>query len=172
MSRPLGDDGYSLVEVTVTGLILAVVLAIVGNYLFSAGNTVARSAARQDDNAAAATALGLIESNVRFACNMSISNSTLYVENSCGDPQQSCTEWSSGGGKLIEKMPGGQAAVANGVTGLTFTTNGSYNGLVTIQFNLRQPQDQSGDAGGVTSTETLTARNMSGAVGVGSVVCT
>ena len=172
MRRRFGEQGTSLVEVAVAGLILAVVVAIVGNYLFSAGNTVSRSAARQDDNAAAETALGLIESNVRFACNMSISDGALYVENSCGDPQQSCTEWSSGGGKLVEKTSGGDAAVANGVTGLTFSTNGSYNGLVTVQFNLRQPQDRSGDPGGVTSTQTLTARNMSGVVGVGTVVCT
>lgn len=172
MSGRRGEEGYSLVDVTVAALILAVVLVIVGDYLFSAGNTVSRSAAHQDDNAAAETALGLIESNVRFACNMSISGGTLYVENSCSDPVPSCTKWSASGGKLIENMSGGSAAVANGVTGLAFTTNGSYNGLVTVQFNLRQPQDQSGDPGGVTSTQTLTARDMSGAVGVGSAVCT
>lgn len=164
------DRGFTIVDVSVALLILAVVLAMVGNYLFSAGNTVSRSAAHQDDNAAAQAALGLIESNVRFACNMSISSGTLYVQNTCGVTPPVCTEWSSTGNQLIEKSSGGNAAVANGISGLSFSTNGSYNALVTIQFVLRQPRDQAGDPGGVSVDETLTARNMSGPVG-GVALC-
>ena len=173
MSAPSREAGFSLIELTVAAFILAVVLAIVGNYLFSASRTVANSAAHQDDNAAAQTALGLMENNIRFACNMSISAGTLYVENSCSDPQPSCTEWSQAGGRLIERSASGNSsAVASGVTGLNFNTNNSYNALVTVQFNLKQPQDAVGDPGGISVTETLTARNMSGAVAVGSALCT
>ena len=164
------ECGFTIIDVTVALLILAVVMAMVGNYLFSAGNTVSRSAAHQDDNAAAQTALGLIESNVRFACNMSISSGTLYVQNTCGVTPPACTEWSSAGTQLIEKSLAGKAAVANGISGLSFSTNGSYNALVTIQFVLRQPQDQAGDPSGVSVDETLTARNMSTPVG-GTALC-
>lgn len=173
MSAPDREAGFTLIEVTVAALILAVVLAIVGNYLFSASRTVADSAAHQDDTAAAQTALGLLESNIRFACDMSISSGTLYVENSCTDPQPSCTEWSQADSQLVEKSPAGNsAAVATGVTGLSFSANDSYNALVTVQFNLKQPQDAAQDPGGVSASETLTARNMSGAVTVGSALCT
>ena len=172
MSRRSRDDGYTLVEVTVAALILAVVLAIVGDYMLSANRTVASSAAHQDDNAAAQTALGLIDSSIRFACDMSISGGTLYIQNSCGSPQPACTEWSASGNQLVERTPsGGTAAVANGISGLAFSTNTSYNGLVTVHFNLKQPQDQTGDPEGVSATETLTARDMAGVVAVGSALC-
>ena len=172
MTRHPRDDGYTLVEMTVAALILAVILAMVGNYLISADRTVANSAAHRDDLAAAQTVLGLMEVNIRFACDMSISGGTLYVENSCGTPQPACTEWSASGGQLIDKTTsGGSEAVANGISGLAFSSNGSYNGLVTIQFNLKQPQDQARDPGGISVTQTLTARNMPGPVATGSVLC-
>ena len=171
------EQGYSLVEVTVAALILAIMLAIIGNYLFSAERTVASSSAHQNDNAAAQTALLLIENDVRFACDLSISGGTLYVENSCGGASPppcatwSGTEWSQAGGELLETTAAGSSAVANGVTGLVFTGNSSYTGLVTVQFNLRQPQDGAGDPTGVSVSQTLTARNMSGSMG-GSALCT
>ena len=172
MTRHPGDEGYTLVELMVAALILAVILAMVGNYLISADRTVANSTAHRDDLAAAQTVVGLMEANIRFACNMSISSGTLYVENSCGTPQPACTEWSASGAQLIDKTTsGGSAAVANGISGLGFSANSSYNGLVTIQFNLKQPQDQTRDPGGVSITQTLTARNMSSAVSTGSALC-
>ena len=172
MTRARTDDGYTLVDLMVAAAIFAVVLAIVGDYLFSASNTVSRSAAHQDDNAAAQTALGLIENNVRFACDMSIDGGVLYVENTCGTPQPSCTEWSQAGSQLIERTsPAATSAVANGISGLTFSTNSAYNALVTVQFKLRQPQDSAGDPDGVSVTQTLTARNMPGAVATGSTLC-
>ena len=173
MRHPRAEDGYTLVDLTVAAVILAVLLLIVGDYLISANNAVSRSASHQDDSAAAQTALGLIESNVRFACDMSISGAVLYVENTCGNPQPTCAEWSEAGTQLLEKTSsGGTASVANGISGLTFSTNGAYNGLVTVQFNLRQPQDAAGDPGGVSVTQTLTARNMPGPVTTGSALCT
>jgi prepilin-type N-terminal cleavage/methylation domain-containing protein len=165
MSARYGERGYTLIEVTIASVILALLLTIVGNYLFSAERTVASSAAHQDDNAAAQTVLGLIQSNVRFACDMSIYGGSLYVENSCGGSTPPCTEWSQVGTQLIEKTPNGSSAVANGVSNLSFTTNSSYYALVTVQFNLRQPQDKAGDPGGISAIETLTARNMPGTVG-------
>lgn len=172
MTRHPGDEGYSLIELTVAAMILAVILVMVGNYLISADRTVANSAAHRDDLAAAQTVLGLMESNIRFACDMSISGGTLYVENSCAAPQPECTEWSASGGQLIEKTTsGGSEAVANGISGLGFSTNSSYNGLLTVQFNLKQPQDQARDPGGVSATQTLTARNMPSAVPSGSALC-
>lgn len=177
VDKGAAEQGYSLIDVTVAALILAIVMAIVGDYLFSAERTVASSSAHQNDNAAAQTALLLIEDNVRFACDMSISSGTLYVENICsGATPQPCatwsgTEWSQSGGELLETTAAGSSAVANGITGLVFTGNSSYTGLVTVQFNLRQPQDGAGDPGGVSVSQTLTARNMSGAVG-GSALCT
>lgn len=172
MKRHPGDEGYSLIELTVAALILAVILAMVGNYLISADRTVANSAAHRDDLAAAQTVLGLMEGNIRFACDMSISGGTLYVENSCAAPAPACTEWSASGSQLIEKTTsGGSVAVANGISGLAFTTNSSYNGLLTVQFNLKQPQDQVRDPRGVSATQTLTARNMPAAVSTGSALC-
>ena len=176
MTGRLGDEGLTVVEVTIAAVILAMLLAIVGDYLFSADVTVASSAAHQDDNAAAQTALLLVEGNVRFACDMSVSGGTLYVENSCGGTSPQCatwsgTEWSESGGQLIETTAAGSSAVANGISGLAFTTNSSYTGLVTVQFNLRQPQDKGGDPSGVSVNQTLTARNMSGSVS-GAALCT
>ena len=169
MTRGANDDGVTLVEVIVAGAVLVVILVIVGNYLISATRNVAQSTAQQDDNAAAQKALGLIESNIRFACSMSISAETLYVVNGlsgCSNPgQPACAEWSGAGGLLTEKTSStGTSTVANGVSGLSFTSNNAYNGLVTVTFNLRQPQDQAADAAGVAVNETLTARNMSQAV--------
>jgi len=175
--RPRFDQrGYTLIDLMVAGVILAVVLAIVGDYLFSANNTVARSAAHQDDNAAAQTAMLLIENNVRFACDMSISGGILYVQSSCGGPPPACstwsgTEWSEGGDHLIQSTSGASSAVANGISGLSFTANSSYTGLVTVQFKLNQPQDQSWDPGGVAVNQTLTARDMTGPVG-STALCT
>lgn len=174
--RGRGEQGYTLVDVTVAAVILAIVLAIVGDYLFSAQNTVASSAARQDDSAAAQTALLLIENNVRFACDMAISGGTLYVQNSCGGTTPppcaswSGSEWSQASGQLIETTASGSSVIGNGVTGLAFTANSSYTGLVTIQFNMRQPQDTAGDTAGVSVSQTLTARNMSASVG-GTALC-
>lgn len=169
------EEGFGLLELIIAGAVLAVVLAMVGNYLISASRTVAQSTAHQDDNAAAQQALGLIESNVRFACNLSILAGTLYVSNSagnCSNPSQpACAEWSLSSGNLVEKTLNSNATVARGVSGLTFTGNGSYNGLVTVQFNVRQPPDQSDDPNGVTVNETLTAQNMTQAIpALGSVL--
>lgn len=169
------DDGSSLVEVIVAAAVLVILLVIVGNYLISATGSVAQSTAHQDDNAAAQRALGIIDSNVRFACTMSISAGTLYVVNGiggCSNPgQPACAEWSGAGGSLTERTSSsGTSTVANGVSGLSFTSNSAYNGLVTVQFNLRQPQDQAADSAGVAVNETLTAQNMSQAVPVGTVL--
>jgi type II secretory pathway pseudopilin PulG len=169
------EDGFGLLEMTVAGVVLAIVLSIVGNYLISASRTVAQSTAHQDDNAAAQRALSLIESNVRYACNMSILSGTLYVSNSagaCSNPSQPvCAEWYLSGGNLVEKTSSGSAPVVSGVSGLTFTGNTSYNGLLTVQFNLRQPADQSNDPNGVTVNQTLSALNMTqGISSVGSVL--
>ncbi|HEX4865258.1 MAG TPA: prepilin-type N-terminal cleavage/methylation domain-containing protein [Acidimicrobiales bacterium] len=174
MTGGASEDGFTLVEVIVAAAVLVVLLIIVGNYLISASQSVAQSTAHQNDNAAAQRAVGLIDSNVRFACTMSISAGTLYVVNAtsgCSNPgQPACAEWSSAGGALTEKTSSsGTSTVANGVSGLSFASNSAYNGLVTVRFNLRQPQDQAADSAGVSVDETLTAQNMSQAVPVGTV---
>ncbi len=173
-SNPNREEGFGLIELMVSGVILAILLAIVGNYLISAGRAVAQSTAHQNDNAAAQRALSLIDTNVRFACNASILSGTLYVANtggSCNNPSQPpCAEWSLSGNSLIEKSSSGSATIVTGVSSLTFTGNAAYNGLVTVQFNLRQPQDQSADPAGVTVDETVTAQNMPQAVSVGSAL--
>ena len=175
MSRPAAnDDGFSLVEVTVGAAILVILFAIVGNYLVSAGRTVSNSTAHQDNNAAAQRTVELIDANVRYACNVSILAATLYVSNSsgtCSTPgQPACAEWYASGSNLVEKTSSGTGTVATGVSGVVFTGNASYNGLVTIQFNLRQPQDQAADATGATVNETVTAQNMPQPVSVGSAL--
>jgi prepilin-type N-terminal cleavage/methylation domain-containing protein len=168
------EQGFGLIELMVAATILTILLAIVGNYLVSAGRAVAQSTAHQNDNAAAQRALSLIDTNVRFGCNASIVGGTLYVANtggSCNNPgQPPCAEWYLSGNSLIEESSSGSATVASGVTGLAFTGNAAYNGLVTVQFNLRQPHDQSSDPGGVTVNETVTALNMPQPVSIGSAL--
>lgn len=167
------EEGFGLVELMIATVILTILLAIIGNYLISASRAVALSTAHQNDNAAAQKTLSLIDSNVRFACDASILSGTLYVANtggSCGNnpSQPSCAEWYLSGNNLMEKSSSGTATIATGVSGLGFTGNTDYNGLVTVQFNLRQPSDQSADPGGVTIDETVTAQNMSHSVATGS----
>ena len=168
------DEGFGLIELMVAGVVLAILLAIVGNYLVSASRSVAQSTAHQDDNAAAQRAAALIDTNIRLACNVSILNGTLYVSNSggaCSNANQpACAEWYLSGANLVEKSASGNATVATGIRGLAFTSNTDYNGLVTVQFNLRQPQDQADDAAGVTVNETVTALNMTSAVSIGSAL--
>lgn len=175
MSSHPNDAGFTLTEVIIAGAILIVALAMIGNYLIGAGRSVAASTAHQDDNAAAQGALDRLENNIRFACNMFISGSTLYVANAsgtCSTPgQPSCAEWASSGGSLDETTSSGTSVIVRGVSGLSFTGNSAYNGLVTIQFNLRQPQDQASDPSGVSVNQTLTARNMSQSILAGAV-CT
>ena len=174
MTRQTRENGFGLVELTVAGAIFAIVLVIVGNYLVSSTRTVNQSTAHQDDTAAAQKTLNLLDTNVRFACDMSISGGTLYVANTEGScstqGQPACAEWSTSGGNLTEKSSSGIAKVANGVSGLAFSSNASYNGLVTFQFNLRQAQDQSADPTGVTVNETVTAENMSRPVPSGTAL--
>lgn len=166
------DRGFTLLEMMISTAILSIVLLIVGSYLVSANRTVAQSTAHQDDNAAAQRTLDVLEGNIRFACNVAIFGGTLDVKGSdgtCSVPGQPvCAEWSITQGQLTERTSSGLATVATGVSGLTFSTNSSYNGLVTVQFVLRQPQDQSADPAGVSLSETLTARNMAQPVTSGS----
>lgn len=161
-------------ELMLAAVLLTILLAIVGNYLISASRSVAQSTAHQDDNAAAQRALSHIDTNVRLACNVSILSGTLYVSNSgsaCNNPNQpACAEWYLSGGNLVEKVATGNAIVATGISGLAFTGNAAYNGLVTVQFNLRQPQDQADDTAGVTVNETVTALNMTQAISIGSAL--
>jgi Tfp pilus assembly protein PilW len=169
--RARREEGFGLLDLVIAGAILAIVLVMVGNYLISASRTVAQSTAHQDDNAAAQRTLSLMESDVRFACNLSILAGTLYVSNCGSSSQPACAEWFASGGNLIEKTTSGNAVVTRGITGLTFTGNVTYNGLVTVQFNLRQPPDQTYDPNGVTVNETLTAQNMTAGINpVGSVL--
>jgi type II secretory pathway component PulJ len=174
-SRPSREEGFTLVEMVLSGVLLVVVLTIVGNYLISANRTVTQSTAQQNDNAAAQRALGLLDANIRFACSMSINGGTLYVANSganCTNPSQpACAEWSTSAGQLTERTSiTGTAVVASGISGLSFTQSNQYNGLVSVQFTLKQPQDQASDTAGVTVNQTLTARNMSQSVQTGTVV--
>ena len=159
------EEGFTMVELVVAGAILAVALAMVGNYMVSAGRSVSQSTAHQDDNAAAQRVVDQLDSNIRFACSMSISGQILYVANTSGTcvtpGQPACAEWTSSGGSLTETTSSGTSTIARGVSGLSFTSNAAYSGLVTFQFNLRQPQDQVADPPGVSVSQTVTARNMS-----------
>lgn len=173
--RRCHEEGFTLVEVVLSAALLVVVLAIVGNYLISANRTVTQSTAQQNDNAAAQRALGLLEANIRFACDMSINGGTLYVANTgvncTNSSQPACAEWSTSAGQLTEKTSiTGSGVVASGVSALSFTQSSQYNGLVTVQFTLKQPQDQGSDTSGATVNQTLTARNMSHSVQTGTVV--
>jgi len=169
------EQGITLVEVTISGLVLAIVLAIVGNYLISTNRTVSEGTAQQNDNATAQRVLSLLEANIRYACNMSINGGTLYVANAglncTNQGQPVCAEWSSSGGQLTERTSVTNAdVIANGVSGVSFTQANQFNGLVTAQFTIRQPQDQASDPIGVTVNQTLTARNMSQSVLLGTAL--
>ena len=174
MTSPARNDGFTIVELVVAGTILAVALAMVGNYIISAGRSVAQSTAHQDDNAAAQRIIDQLDGNIRFACSISISGQILYVANTsgtCTTPgEPACAEWTSSVGSLIETTASGTSTIARGVSALSFTSNSAYSGLVTFQMTLRQPQDQAADPPGVSINQTVTARNMSQPVLTGSAL--
>ncbi len=159
---------------TVVAAILIVVLVIVMSFLVSANNTVAAGTARAADDSVARTASTLLDANIRFASNISISpdGSTLYVVAS----QPACTVWTVSGGNLTERTaPTTSSVVANGVstTGAAFTGNAAYQALVTVGFTVSLPGNSSRDQGGSHVLQTLSAENMTGPVANSSTpVCT
>ena len=172
-SRLSDDRGFGLLEIVVVAGLLGLVLAIVMSYLVSANRTVGTAAARAGDNAAAQRVMSLLDADIRFATNVSISSSspTLYVQSST---LPVCAAWSlDSQGNLTEQTKSGSVSVvARGVTGLTFSGNANYAGLVTVAFTLAEPQNAVADKGGVAVNETVTAENMSGPVTSSSQVCT
>jgi Tfp pilus assembly protein PilW len=172
-SRPRDDRGFGLLEIVIVSGLLGLIVAIVMSYLVSANRTVSLAGARAGDNAAAERAMSLLDADIRFATNMSISSSgpTLYVQSSTSPV---CAAWSldNQGNLTEETKPGSASAVARGVTGLTFSGTANYAGLVTVAFTLAEPQNAAADKGGVAVNETITAENMSGPVTSSSQVCT
>jgi Tfp pilus assembly protein PilW len=175
IDRHRDEAGFTLIELTVVGAILIIVLVIVTSFLVSANNAVAASTARATDDTAARTALTLLEADIRFASNMSISTdgSTLYVVAS----QPACAVWTASGGLLTERTKPGSSSdtVALGVStaGAAFSGNSAYQGLVTIRFTVRLPANTTRDKAGVLVVQTLSAENMTGPVTTSSTpVCT
>ncbi len=95
------ESGFTLIEMMVVAAILIVVLVIVTSFLVSANNSVAAGTARAADDSVARTAATLLDANIRFATNISISTdgSTLYVVAN----QPACTVWTVAGGNLTER---------------------------------------------------------------------
>jgi len=181
MTRRDGDAGFTLLELMIAGGILTIVMVIVTSFLISAGDAVAAGTARAADNRSAQTALTLLEANIRFASNLSISSTgtTMFVANIVAN-EPACAEWTvTSTGSLTEQTRA--AATANVITtgvalanNLAYFTPGSsgYQGLVTVSFAVTLAGNATRDKGGAQVLETVSAENMTTAVGTTPQACT
>lgn len=172
LTRARDDRGLTLVELMIALLIFGLVCAAGAAWLISAGRAVATNTARSADTAAAQSAFARIDSDVRYAqnlvmdeCNSPCSSQTptyqvLYVTGLTGG----CSEWYAANGDLMEQTSKENSAViATGVSGLTFASNGSYNGLISVRFSLNQAP-RGTDESPVSIYQSIAADNMPSAV--------
>jgi prepilin-type N-terminal cleavage/methylation domain-containing protein len=173
MRRAEGDAGFSLIELLVATAVMTVALVMITSFLISADNTMATGTARTADDVAAHSAVTVLEADIRFASNLSVSSSGTSLD--VVGSQPACTAWSVSNGELIEQTGSGTGAqVATGLSEFQslpyFSASRTYQGLVTVSFTVTLPGSGSRDLGAPV-LETLSAQNMVGPVGT-TPVCT
>jgi prepilin-type N-terminal cleavage/methylation domain-containing protein len=165
------ESGFTLVELMIALALAMLVLFAGDTWLVSASRVVTASTDRSINNAAAQNAVDQLESSVRFATGLLVSNNgtTLDVTNDSTSSDLpipvTCAEWSLSGTNLVEQTTVGSSTnpgvIATGVSNLSFSAAGSpYDGLVTVTFTINQTNGGY-DANGATVDETLSAENMS-----------
>ncbi len=166
----LDEGGFTLVELMIALALTVVVLFAADTWLVSTSRVVASSTDRAINNAAAQNAVDQLESSVRFATGLLVSDggATLDVTNDSTSSDLpipvSCAQWSLSGTNLVEETTAGStptpSVIARGVSNLSFSAAAApYNGLVTVTFTINQTN--AFDANGASVQETLSAENMS-----------
>lgn len=170
------ERGTTLLEMVFALSIVILVLTGALVWLSSANRVVATTSDRAGDNAAAQSAIDQLDVDLRYASDVAIEGcgsgcsdrnpvgTELYVLNGASN----CAAWYATGGNLVEQTSStAMSVVAAGISSLSFATNSSYNGLISVSFTLNQTDGQA-DPNGVTIDESFAASNMSTAVGTTS----
>lgn len=168
LSRQRDEQGVTVVEMVIALMVLSILLTAATAWLISANRAVATTTARSVDNAAAQSAINELDSDIRFANTVVIQcDSTTACTNTSGSVlsvsggNAGCAHWYANDGNLVEQTKSGQSSIiATGVSGLSFSGNSSYDGLVTVSFTLNQSNGV--DSGkGFYVYESFSATNMS-----------
>lgn len=163
------EEGFTLIELSVVLLILGNVLAIIMSFLISVDKAAVTAGARVSDDTAAKGVQTMLETQIRFAYNLAVPNSTtLDVATSSGS---SCILWNVSGGNLTEESHGKTTTVASGVLALGSdpyfgipSSSAGYDGLVSANLVIRQSGSSRTDVNGAPLSATFVAANMRSAV--------